>query len=115
MRALARDALRELAEAQNGLVTRQQALEDLELSAGAVDNLVARDPDAALSHETALALHEVSDANPARYHVTIPAPRRIRRSDNDRYDVHAQRLEPRQVSWWQLMGIVTPTTVPPRS
>jgi len=94
--------------AQNGLVTRQQALEDLGLSAGAVDNLVARGR--ALSHETALALHEISDVNPARHHVTIPAPRRIRRADNDRYAVHTQRLEPRQVTWWHLMRIVTPTT-----
>ena len=141
-RSLARDALRELAEAQNGLLTRRQALEDLGLSAGAVDNLVARgglqrvahgiyrfphlpgiedeqfqvallrtgDSDAALSHETALDLYEISDVNPARYHVTIPAPRRIRRSDNDRYVVHVQRLEPRQVTWWHLMRIVTPTT-----
>lgn len=139
---LARDALRELAETQNGLVTRQQALDELGLTAGAVDNLVARgslekvahgiyrfphlpgiedeqfqvallrtgDPDAALSHETALALHEISDVNPARYHVTVPVARRIRRADNDRYVVHVQQLGSRQIAWWHLMRIVTPTT-----
>lgn len=139
---LARDALRELAATQNGLVTRQQALDDLGLTVGAVDNLVARgglekvahgiyrvpylpgieveqfqvavlrtgDPEAALSHETALALHEISDVNPARYHVTVPVGRRIRRSDNDRYVVHVQRLGLDQVGWWNLMRMVTPTT-----
>lgn len=139
---LARDALRELAEAQNGLVTRAQALDELRLTAGAVDNLVARDrlvkvargiyrvphlpgieneqfqvallrtgdPDAALSHETALALHDISNVNPARYHVTVPSHRRIRRADNDRYVVHVHRLTQRQVTWWHLMRIVTPTT-----
>lgn len=142
MTVLARDVLRELAETQNGLVTRRQALDDLGVAAGAVDNLVARgrlekvahgiyryphlpgveeeqfqvallrtgDPEAALSHETALALHEISDVNPARYHVTVPVARRIRRADNDRYVVHVQPLAPPQVTWWHLMRIVTATT-----
>lgn len=30
-------------------------------------------PQAAVSHETALALHDLSDANPARVHLTVPA------------------------------------------
>lgn len=139
-RVLARDVLRELAEAQNGLVTRQQALQDLGLTAGAIDNLVGRrrlervahgiyryphspgvadeqfqvallrtgDPDAALSHETALQLHEISDVNPARYHVTVTELHRMRRSDNERYVVHAQPLTARQVTWWHQMRIVTP-------
>jgi predicted transcriptional regulator of viral defense system len=139
---LARDALRVLALEQNGLVTRRQALEDLGLTAGAVDNLVARgslqrvahgiyrfpylpgiedeafqvallrtgDPDAALSHETALALHEISDVNPARYHVTVPTLRRIRKTDNDRFVIHTQKLTPRQVTWWHQMRTVTATT-----
>ncbi|KQY22813.1 hypothetical protein ASD16_09345 [Cellulomonas sp. Root485] len=134
--------MRERALEQNGLLTRRQALEDLGLTAGAVDNLVARgrldrvahgiyryphlpgiadeqyqvallrtgDPDAALSHETALQLHELSDVNPARYHVTVPQPLRIRRSDNARYVVHVQRLTARQVTWWHQMRIATPAT-----
>lgn len=141
-RVLARDVLRELAETQNGLLTRQQALADLQLTAGAIDNLVAHgrlervahgiyrypylpgvsdeqfqvallrtgDPDAALSHETALQLHEISDVNPARYHVTVAERRRIRRNDNDRYVVHAGRLTAQQVTWWHQMRIVTPST-----
>ncbi|WP_419707945.1 type IV toxin-antitoxin system AbiEi family antitoxin domain-containing protein [Promicromonospora sp. NFX87] len=141
-RSLARDVLRDLAAVQNGLITRQQALEDLGLSAGAIDNLVSRgslvrvahgiyryphlpgiahepfqvallrtgDPEAALSHETALLVLEISDVNPARYHVTIPRPRRIRREDNDRFVVHVQRLGPRQVRWWEEMRVVTAAT-----
>lgn len=141
-RPLARDALVEFAESQNGLVTRQQAIDELALTAAAVDNLVARgrlervahgvyryprlpgvefevyqvallrtgDPDAVLSHETALAIHDISDVNPSRHHVTIPRKRRIRRSDNDRYVVHVQRLDARQVMWWAQMPIVTPAT-----
>ncbi|MDO8145474.1 MULTISPECIES: type IV toxin-antitoxin system AbiEi family antitoxin domain-containing protein [unclassified Isoptericola] len=139
---LARDALRDLAEGQNGLVSRRQAVDDLGVTPGALDHLVARggllpvargiyrvpylpgveneryqvallrtgDPEAALSHETALALHEISDVNPARYHVTIPTARRIRRSDNDAFVVHVERLMPDQLGWWNLMRVVTATT-----
>lgn len=32
----------------------------------------AGEPQAVVSHETALALHELSDANPARIHLTVP-------------------------------------------
>jgi len=141
-RPLTRDVLLEFAEGQNGLVTRQQAIDLLDVTGAAVDNLVARgrlkrvghgiyrvphlpgipdeqyqvallrtgDPDATLSHETALALHGISDVNPARYHVTVAHHRRIRRGDNDRYVVHAQLLTPRQVTWWHEMRIVTPPT-----
>ena len=140
---LARDVLRDLAEAQNGLFTRQQAIAR-DLTAAAVDNLVARgrvervghgiyryphlpgaqfeqhevallrtgDHDAALSHETALAIYEVSDVNPSRYHVTVPRGRRIRRADTDLYMIHEQVLTPEQVTWWELMPIVTlPTAI----
>ena len=139
---LARDALRDLAAGQNGLVSRRQAIDDLGVTTGALDHLVARggllpvargiyrvpylpgveneryqvallrtgDPDAALSHETALALHEISDVNPGRYHVTVPQHRRIRRADNDAFVIHVEQLQPRQVGWWNLMRIVTATT-----
>lgn len=141
-RPLTRDALLELAEGQNGLVTRQQAIAELDVDPTAFDALVARgrlervargiyryprmagveyegyqvallrtgDTEAVLSHETALAIHDISDINPSRYHVTIPRGHRIRRSDNDRYVIHVQRLEAHQLTWWQQMPIVTPTT-----
>ena len=132
----------DLAVAQNGLVTRQQAIDEVDVDPTAFDAFVARgrlervargiyryprlpgveyepyqvallrtgDPDAVLSHETALAIHDISDANPSRYHVTVPQPRRVRRSDNDRYVVHVQRLTSGQVTWWQQMAAVTPST-----
>ncbi len=141
-RPLSRDALLDLAESQNGLVTRQQAIAELEIDPTAFDALVARDrlervargiyryprvpgieyegyhvallrtgdADAALSHETALAIHDISDVNPSRYHVTVPRAHRIRRTDNDRYVIHVQRLAAREVTWWQQMPIVTPAT-----
>lgn len=68
------------------------------------------DPRAALSHETALSLYEISDVNPSQYHVTVPHRRRIRRADNDRYVVHTQVLTSHQITWWQQMAIVTPAT-----
>lgn len=70
------------------------------------------DPHAALSHETALAIWDISDVSPARYHVTVPHARRIRRSDNDLYVVHEQQLAVDQVTWWEQMPIVTvPTAI----
>jgi len=142
-RELARDVLRDLAESQNGIITRQQAVAH-GLTPAAVDNLVARGRvervahgiyryphlpgaqfeqyevallrtghrDAALSHETALTVYEVSDVNPSRYHVTVPRGRRIRRADTDLYVIHEQVLTPEQVTWWELMPIVTlPTAI----
>jgi len=139
-RPLSRDSLLDLAEAQNGLVTRQQAIAELGIDPTAIDALIARgrlervargiyryprvpgveyegyqvallrtgDADAVLSHETALAIYEISDVNPSRYHVSVPRAHRIRRSDNDRYVIHVQRLPALQVTWWQQMPIVTP-------
>lgn len=142
-RELARDALRDLAEQQNGLFTRRQALES-GVTLAAVNNYIGHgrvervahgiyryphlpggefesfqvallrtgDPDAILSHETALAIWDVSDANPSRYHVTVPVARRIRRSDNDLYVIHEETLTPEQWTWWELMPVATlPTAI----
>lgn len=136
---LARDALLELARAQNGLISRRQAVHESNITADGVDKLVARgrlepvthgiyrypllpgvefepyqvallrtgDPQAVLSHETALDIYDVSDVNPGRYHVTVPRARRIRRADNDAYVVHERAVAPDQVTWWEQMRIVT--------
>ena len=66
------------------------------------------DPTAALSHETALALYELSDVNPSLYHVTVPVARRSRRADDHRYVTHVQTLTDVQVTWWNMMRAVTP-------
>ncbi|WP_147915714.1 hypothetical protein [Ruania zhangjianzhongii] len=65
------------------------------------------DPKAALSHETALDIYDVSDLIPDRYHVTVPQARRIRRADNAAYVVHEGVLAPGQVTWWEQMRVVT--------
>lgn len=60
--------------------------------------------------ESRRCLHEISDVSPALYHVTVGERRRLRRSDNDRFAVHVQRLTPRQATWWHEMRIVTLAT-----
>ena len=76
--------------------------------------LWTRDPRAALSHDTALAVYEVSDINPATIHVTVPPrTRRIRRTQpNSAVTVHYERLNPEQIGWWEQIPTVTlPTAI----
>jgi predicted transcriptional regulator of viral defense system len=65
---------------------------------------------AALSHETALSLYELSDVNPDRIHVTVPKHRRIRRSGARGIEVHYQDLERRQIGWFEQIPTVEPAT-----
>lgn len=53
---------------------------------------------AALSHETALDLHGLSDVNPARIHVTVPAGYRVRRDVPRVYELHRRDLEPTETT-----------------
>lgn len=64
-------------------------------------------PRACLSHDTALALHELCDINPGRIHVTVPKGRRLRRAGGDLYVVHRQDLDDEQIGWWERVRIVT--------
>lgn len=67
---------------------------------------------ACLSHETALVVRGISDINPERIHLTVPRTRRLRRSGGERYVVHKENLEPREIIWWE--GIRTasvPTSI----
>lgn len=66
--------------------------------------------EAALSHETALAVYELGDVNPDRIHVTVPRRNRIRRAGAEGIEVHHQDLEPRQVGWFEQIPTVTPAT-----
>jgi predicted transcriptional regulator of viral defense system len=74
--------------------------------------LWTRDPRAALSHDTALDVYELSDVNPNVINVTIPKRKNpIRRADMPaEYAVHYENLEPVQVGWWEQIPIVTPAT-----
>jgi predicted transcriptional regulator of viral defense system len=55
--------------------------------------------EACLSHETALALYDVSDINPTRVHITLPKARRIRRTGGEGYEVHYEDLPPAEIGW----------------
>lgn len=66
--------------------------------------------EAALSHETALSLYELSDVNPDRVHVTVPKHRRIRRSGAQGIEIHHQDLEVRQIGWFEQIPTVKPAT-----
>ena len=63
-----------------------------------------------LSHDTALALHELGDINPGRIHVTVPKGCRLRRAGGDLYVVHQEDLCEDQIGWWERIPIATPET-----
>jgi predicted transcriptional regulator of viral defense system len=46
----------------------------------------------ALSHATALAIYEISDANPARIHLTVPRRARLRRKRPEWVEIHRADL-----------------------
>jgi predicted transcriptional regulator of viral defense system len=51
-----------------------------------------------ISHESALAMHELSDVSPARVHVTLPTAVRIRRDVPKGLVVHSANLGPEDVA-----------------
>lgn len=55
--------------------------------------------DACLSHETALLLYDISNINPTKIHVTVPAAKRIRRAGGENYRIHYADLDPDDVDW----------------
>jgi predicted transcriptional regulator of viral defense system len=61
----------------------------------------------ALSHETALDLHELCDVNPARIHITVPADYRLRRDVPRAYQLHGRDLGPADVTLHEGIPIVT--------
>ena len=72
--------------------------------------LWTRAPEAAISHETALDLYELTDVNPDVIHVTVAKRRRLRRSGNDRYVIHYEDLDAHQIGWSDEIPSVTPAT-----
>jgi predicted transcriptional regulator of viral defense system len=74
--------------------------------------LWTRDRRAALSHDTALSLHELSDVNPDKTHVTVtPKSRALQRKQIPRgYAIHFQRLADDQIGWWEHIPTVTVAT-----
>jgi predicted transcriptional regulator of viral defense system len=61
-----------------------------------------------LSHETALALHELSDVAPPKVHITVPAAYRVQRAVPRYLRVHRADLRPDEVTALEGMPIVTP-------
>ena len=67
------------------------------------------DPNACLSHESALEAWAITDIIPNQIHVTVPRRRRVRRKGGQGYVVHHEDLRPDQKTWWEGIPI---TTVP---
>ena len=67
------------------------------------------DREGVFSHETALALHELSDALPAVHHLTLPsawASRRMRVPE--RVELHYADLEDDEVTWAASIPVTSP-------
>lgn len=61
-----------------------------------------------LSHETALALYQLSDVDPPKVHITVPATFRIQRKIPPYLVVHRGELAPADVTRFEGMPITTP-------
>ncbi len=61
-----------------------------------------------LSHETALALHEMSDVDPPAVHITVPATYRVQRATPPHMIVHRVDLVPEDVMQVERMPVTTP-------
>ncbi|WP_166791749.1 type IV toxin-antitoxin system AbiEi family antitoxin domain-containing protein [Cryobacterium frigoriphilum] len=68
--------------------------------------------DAALSHDTALAVYDLCDINPNMIHLAVPKGNRIRRSGGDYYVVHSDNLTTEQIGWWEgIRAVTVPTAI----
>ncbi len=72
--------------------------------------LWANTPQAALSHDTALAAYDLCEINPEHIHLTIPLTRRINRAGGQGYVLHRENLSENQLSWWEGIPTVTEYT-----
>ena len=61
-----------------------------------------------LSHETALALYELSDVNPDKIHITVPKHHRIRRAIPAEYQIHHEDLATGDVASHEGIATVPP-------
>jgi predicted transcriptional regulator of viral defense system len=62
----------------------------------------------ALSHETALLIYGISDANPAKVHLTVPKRARLRREKPAWIAIHRSDLAPGDVSEHEGMPVTSP-------
>jgi predicted transcriptional regulator of viral defense system len=61
----------------------------------------------ALSHETALLLYGISDANPAGVHLTVPKVARLRRATPGWIVIHKEDLAPQELAEYEGMPITS--------
>ena len=61
-----------------------------------------------ISHESALALHQISDVNPSKIHITVPGVFRVRRRIPDHLVVHHAELREEEVEWAGSIPVTTP-------
>lgn len=61
----------------------------------------------ALSHETALAIYGISDANPAAIHLTIPKSARLRRESPKAVKLHRDELRGQEVTVLEGLPVTT--------
>jgi predicted transcriptional regulator of viral defense system len=64
-------------------------------------------PDVALSHETALAIYGISDANPPVVHITVPKAARLRRVRPKWIAIHRDDLRPLDVTLYEGMPVTS--------
>lgn len=62
-----------------------------------------------ISHQTALSIHELSDVNPARIHLTLPTNVRLRREVPKVLVIHYADLSPDDVERVEGVPVTTPT------
>ncbi len=67
-----------------------------------------RGADGVISHESALELYELSDVHPRHINVTVPRAHRIRREVPASFRIHREDLDPRDVTRFEGVPIVTP-------
>lgn len=60
-----------------------------------------------LSHETALDIYGLSDANPDKIHITLPKKHRVTRAIPRLYEIHHAELRPDEVSWREGLPLTT--------
>jgi predicted transcriptional regulator of viral defense system len=105
---LVRMAERGQLERRSQGVYRVPLIPDGPLDAYMEATLWPRGASGVLSHETALALYELSDVNPEKIHITVPKRHRIRRAIPADYQIHHVDLAPGDIASHEGIAIVPP-------
>jgi predicted transcriptional regulator of viral defense system len=71
-------------------------------------SLWPRGPQGVISHDSALVLHDLSDVNPAKIHVTVPRSHRIIRATPPLYVVHRADLRDSEVEYVDGIPVTSP-------